>query len=166
MGRLLVIVMVEGNVQYISFLFFQQVKQHSSVLVFQDKVNLVVAVLFMFVAFVYTVGSFAIFSYLLSRKKFRILFPTATKNTVLDMVVLIVLGPGRNMFLGFVQAFNENFTCQVLLLLCLNAVSLVLIGWLHQRYYTLYNLRMRYWFMVIIMIFLLCGLLNHHSLIF
>jgi hypothetical protein len=130
----LVMIFLEGNVQYISFLFFQQLKQQPSALIFHDKVNLVVAVLFMFMAFTYTIGSFAIFSYLLSKKRFKVLFPTTTNSQFLDMLVLIILGPGRNLFLGFVQAFNESFALQMSLMLCLNILALIFLRCLRQKY--------------------------------
>jgi hypothetical protein len=71
---LVIVMLVEGNVQFISFLLFQQVRQQPSALVFQDKVNLLIAVLFMFVALIYTIGSFVLFSSLLSKKNFHAYF--------------------------------------------------------------------------------------------
>jgi hypothetical protein len=163
---LLVIVFLEGNVQYISFLFFQQIKQQPSALIFQDKVNLVVAVLFMFVVLTYTIGSFSIFSYLLSKRKLKTLFPSSTGNSIADMIVLIVLGPGRNLFMGFVQAFNENFALQVLLLLGLNILTLAFLRYLPETYQKPYKVTLRSVFIAILILFLSCGFLNHFTLIF
>lgn len=159
-------ILVEGHIQYISFLFFQQVKQQPSAFVFQDKLNLILAVMFMFVALVYTVGSFAIFSHLLSKKKFKLLLPNTTKNKLADMVVLILLGPGRNLLLGFVQAFNENFPLQMMLLLLMNAFTLIFIHYLHRRYEKPCKLKLRFVFIATVMVFVACGLLNHYSLLF
>jgi hypothetical protein len=153
-------------VQYISFLFFQQLKQNPSALLFQDKLNLIVAVLFMFVALIYTVASFVIFSHLLSKRKFKVLFPHGTQNKVMDMMMLVVLGPGRNLFLGFVQAFDEDFPLQMLLLLGANALTLIFMSSTPQHYHRPYKMKIRFVFTLIIMLFLLCGFLNHYSLIF
>ena len=163
---LVIVMLVEGNVQFISFLFFQQVRQQPSALVFQDKVNLLIAVLFMFVVLIYTIGSFVLFSSLLSKKNFRALFPNSTGNTLTDMLVLTALGPGRNLFLGFVQAFNDDFALQIFLLLGMNFLVLIFIRYLPKKYEELYKLNFRIIFLVLIIVFLLCGLFNHYSLIF
>lgn len=161
---ILLMIFLEGNVQFISFVFFQQIKQQPSALIFMDKINMIIAVMFMFMVFAYSIGSFAIFAYLLGERKFKKLFPKTTKNKLIDMVVLMTLGPGRNLFMGFVQAYNENFTLQMVLLLALNVITLIIFKLIPESYYYLHKIGMRCGFVVLIIIFLLCGLLNYHSL--
>ena len=160
----LLIVFIEGHVQYITFTFFRQIF-HPHIEVFMDKINLMVAVFFMFIVFIYTISSFVIFSWALERKKFKILFPLKLKSKPLTMFMVMFMGPGRNMLLGLFQALYEDFTLQVSLILCLNFFTLLALNLAKKTKLSKYILKTKFWFIILITIYLLVALLDYHKFV-
>ena len=160
----LLIVFIEGHVQYITFTFFRQIF-HPHIEVFMDKINLMVAVFFMFIVFIYTISSFVIFSWALERKKFKILFPLKLKSKPLTMFMVMFMGPGRNMLLGLFQALYEDFTLQVSLILCLNFFTLLALNLAKKTKLSKYILEAKFWFIILITIYLSVALFDHHVLV-
>lgn len=130
-----------------------------------DKINLMVAIFFMFIVFIYTISSFVIFSWALERKKFKILFPLKLKSKPLTMFMVMFMGSGRNMLLGLFQALYEDFTLQVCLILCLNFITLVALN-LAKKTMPRYLWECKFWFIILITIYLSAALLDHYELIF
>ena len=89
-SSVVIMVLVEGHVQYITFTFFRQIR-NPSIHIFMDKVNLSIAILFMFIAFIYTICSYSIYSWFLGSKKFRILFPFQVKSKLKSMILVMFL---------------------------------------------------------------------------
>lgn len=162
----LFMVFIESHVQYISFTFFMQLKNFSSMLVFMDKVNLIICVMFGFITFFYALGSFTLFRYFMKKSKFKILFPISTGNQALDMLVTMFLGPGRSFLLGAFQTFFQNFTLQVFLLLLINFSTFLVFRLLKRTNYPKYLIIFKLVFLVCVSLFLLAGLLKYHNLAF
>ena len=160
----LLIVFIEGHVQYITFTFFRQIF-HPHIEVFMDKINLAVAVFLMFIVFIYTICSFVLFSWALELKKFKILFPLKLKSKPLTMFMVMFMGPGRNILLGLFQAMYEDFTLQVSLILCLNFITLLALNLARKTALPKYLWECKLLFIILITIYLCAALLDHHELI-
>ena len=120
-------ILIEGHVQYITFTFFRQVRV-SGALIFQDKINFAIAIFAMFIVLIYTISSFVLFSWYLTKKKVAILFPFTTPNFLINMLLVFFMGPGRNLLLGVFQSFYEDFALQMCLLIGLNMITLFILS--------------------------------------
>lgn len=155
----IVMILVEGHIQFIVFTFFRQIRSPAAH-VFLDKVNLVVAVLFMFVVLFYTVTSYVLFSWFLTKKEVKVLYPFTTKSKAKTMALVMFLGPGRNFLLGVFQSFYENFELQMMLLIGLNFVTLLIFRILKNTNIPNYLMIFKNGSIIIITIFLTAGLFS------
>ena len=160
----LIIILVEGHIQYITFTFFRQVL-NPHIRVFMDKINMIVSVLFMFVVVIYTLCSYVVYSSFLSRKNLNILFPLQVKSKPLTMLLIIFNGPGRSLLLGLFQAFYENFPLQMILLIVMNVFTLLVLRLLRCTKIPGYLIFFKKWFILIITLYLVITLFDHYNLI-
>ena len=121
-------VLIEAYIQFVAFMFFQQLKMPSFEN-FKDKINLAFAVIYMFFVFFFAFAGYALVSYFYKKqpKSFSYIYPGANQKSNSSYLMVIMTLSVRKLLLGYLQTLYHHFFLQMALLIALNIISLVVV---------------------------------------
>ena len=117
----LLVTFMESHIQFIVFMFFRQMRE-VHILNFNDKINLLFACLFNFIAIIFAFASYPLFSHF-GKQIFLQLFPNYIAHSKRLYIKFLLIGGFRRVALGAIQSSFENFDVQIIALTILNLIT-------------------------------------------